>query len=329
MCLDVIEDNDLVPALPCAHEFHPAVSQGVASEGSDVSVVPPLYGGSVFQFTRAAIQRMPYACAVVTVCQYMHSKEVAMTLTATTAPIESPAALTTSARLRQNPIFIRLHKVKPPSPKKKNMNVDVASVGTVGFTLLSPEIIRRMSVCCVTEPMLYDKGLPRQNSVLDLRLGTTDRRFLCSTCKHDMRACSGHFGHIDLALPLFNPVYIELTLKVLRCVCYFCSGLLVPPRRHRRLAELTSHAMKCRSVNRVPDVRRRAAVVEPRGNHVAARLWERRAFVLRERRRAPLRRGAYVHGRRLFYLEKHFRRRPGGPGIQERRRRWGGVLSTS
>ena len=135
------------------------------------------------------------------------------------------------------------------------MNVDVASVGSVGFSLLSPETIRRLSVCCVTEPMLYDKGLPRQNSVLDLRLGTTDRRFLCSTCKHDMRACSGHFGHIDLALPLFNPVYIELTLKVLRCVCYFCSGMLVPARRRRRLVELTSHAMKCRNVSVCPTCR--------------------------------------------------------------------------
>lgn len=54
------------------------------------------------------------------------------------------------------------------------------------FTILSPDEIRAMSVVEVHESMLYERGLPRNNSVIDLRMGTSDRRFRCSTCKHSL-----------------------------------------------------------------------------------------------------------------------------------------------
>lgn len=44
-----------------------------------------------------------------------------------------------------------------------------------------------------------------------------------------MSECPGHFGHIDLAKPVFHVGFVTKTLKILRCVCFYCSKLLVSP----------------------------------------------------------------------------------------------------
>jgi DNA-directed RNA polymerase beta' subunit len=43
--------------------------------------------------------------------------------------------------------------------------------------------------------------------------------------------CPGHFGHIDLAKPVFHVGFITKTIKILRCVCFYCSKMLVSPVR--------------------------------------------------------------------------------------------------
>lgn len=45
----------------------------------------------------------------------------------------------------------------------------------------------------------------------------------------NMTECCGHFGHIELAKPVFHIGFITKAIKVLRCVCFYCSKLLVSP----------------------------------------------------------------------------------------------------
>jgi hypothetical protein len=45
----------------------------------------------------------------------------------------------------------------------------------------------------------------------------------------NMTECPGHFGHIELAKPVFHVGFIKQTIKILRCVCFYCSKLLVSP----------------------------------------------------------------------------------------------------
>lgn len=45
----------------------------------------------------------------------------------------------------------------------------------------------------------------------------------------NMTECPGHFGHIDLAKPVFHVGFVTKTIKILRCVCFYCSKLLVSP----------------------------------------------------------------------------------------------------
>lgn len=53
-----------------------------------------------------------------------------------------------------------------------------------------------------------------------------DRRLKCGTCKRAVTTCPGHFGSISLNFPVLHPGYIDTVLKILRCVCFFCSELL-------------------------------------------------------------------------------------------------------
>ena len=133
------------------------------------------------------------------------------------------------------------------------MNNDDDYVREIEFVALSSEEIRAMSVVDVAETMLYERGLPRMNSVLDMRMGSTDRRYVCGTCKHSVPQCPGHSGKIELASPVYNPVFLEITLRVLRCVCFYCSSVLdqnlkIPSSRHRVRRRLASISQVCRSV---------------------------------------------------------------------------------
>ena len=40
--------------------------------------------------------------------------------------------------------------------------------------------------------------------------------------------CAGHFGYIQLELPLFHAGYFRHTLTILQCICKKCSRVLLP-----------------------------------------------------------------------------------------------------
>lgn len=46
---------------------------------------------------------------------------------------------------------------------------------------------------------------PKMGGLMDPRMGTIDRNFKCQTCGEGMSECPGHFGHIELARPVFHP----------------------------------------------------------------------------------------------------------------------------
>ena len=63
---------------------------------------------------------------------------------------------------------------------------------------------------------------------LDRRMGTTSKDSKCKTCEADLTECSGHFGHLQLTLPVFHQGYFKAIIAVLNCVCKTCSRLLLP-----------------------------------------------------------------------------------------------------
>uniref|UniRef100_A0A069DYA6 DNA-directed RNA polymerase subunit n=1 Tax=Panstrongylus megistus TaxID=65343 RepID=A0A069DYA6_9HEMI len=112
-------------------------------------------------------------------------------------------------------------------------------VKRVQFGILSPDEIRRMSVTegGIRFPETMEGGRPKLGGLMDPRQGVIDRMSRCQTCAGNMSECPGHFGHIDLTKPVFHIGFITKTIKILRCVCFYCSKLLVSPT-HPKIKEI-------------------------------------------------------------------------------------------
>ena len=102
---------------------------------------------------------------------------------------------------------------------------------SVTFSLYSPEEIKSLSVCHVTQPESFNALLhPAAGGLYDLRMGpSTDRdSLMCATCMLTAEHCPGHIGHIELPLPVCNPLFYQTILQLLRLTCVHCHRFRVP-----------------------------------------------------------------------------------------------------
>ena len=75
-------------------------------------------------------------------------------------------------------------------------------------------------------PDSYDNYEPKKGGLVDLRLGTCDPYLPCSTCGLDMMDCPGHFGHTELADPVFIFGFMNHLKSLMQCICLRCSTVL-------------------------------------------------------------------------------------------------------
>lgn len=50
----------------------------------------------------------------------------------------------------------------------------------------------------------------------------------CATCFQNIFNCPGHFGHIELPLPVVNPLFHKLIMILLRISCLSCFSIQLP-----------------------------------------------------------------------------------------------------
>lgn len=66
-------------------------------------------------------------------------------------------------------------------------------------------------------------------------MGTSNVKDDCATCKRKLADCSGHWGYIELMLPVYHVGFFRTTIAVLQCICKRCSRVLLtgkPRKRH-------------------------------------------------------------------------------------------------
>lgn len=103
------------------------------------------------------------------------------------------------------------------------------NVHSVGFGLLDPRVLIEQSVCEVNTYVSNIKETSNDaNSVLDPRMGTTVKSDSCPTCYNMYNECPGHFGHIVLAKPSFNILFLPFILKIMKTTCANCGAILLP-----------------------------------------------------------------------------------------------------
>jgi len=95
------------------------------------------------------------------------------------------------------------------------------------FSIMGPDEIRKNSVVEITKHETYEKDIPVIKGLFDSRMGTTDMGKICHTCGLDNMGCPGHFGHIELAKPVYNYHFMDIIIKILKCICFRCGKLRV------------------------------------------------------------------------------------------------------
>lgn len=116
-----------------------------------------------------------------------------------------------------------------PELSYTDQKVDIQDVKGIQFSVLGPEEIIARSVVEVNRTDTYTGNEPVVGGLFDSRMGVLEHNKLCSTCEQKNIFCPGHFGHIVLAKPVFHAMFFDITRKILKCVCYRCSKLLVSP----------------------------------------------------------------------------------------------------
>jgi DNA-directed RNA polymerase subunit A' len=101
-------------------------------------------------------------------------------------------------------------------------------VDRIVFSILSPEIIRKMAVAKITKTELYDQeGYPIEGGLMDPRLGVVDPGVRCRTCGGSVGECQGHFGYLELTRPIIHVHYAKIIFALLKIFCRKCSRILI------------------------------------------------------------------------------------------------------
>ncbi len=100
----------------------------------------------------------------------------------------------------------------------------------IRFSFLSPNEIRKMSATKIITADTYDDdGFPIEMGLMDPRLGVIEPGLRCKTCGRKVDECPGHFGHIDLAMPVIHVGYIKDIKNILTSTCRSCGRILLSP----------------------------------------------------------------------------------------------------
>jgi DNA-directed RNA polymerase beta' subunit len=122
---------------------------------------------------------------------------------------------------------------------KKNIMNPSKIIG-IQFSLLSPDEIRKASVAHITSRDTYVNNKPVINGLFDPRMGVLEPGLVCPTDGLNYMETPGYFGHIELARPVFYLQYINHIIKILRCVCFKCSKLLIDKNQHKHVLDMNS-----------------------------------------------------------------------------------------
>jgi DNA-directed RNA polymerase subunit A' len=101
-------------------------------------------------------------------------------------------------------------------------------INAIRFGVLPPDEIRRLSVVEINTSDTYDEdGGPIAGGLMDQRLGTLEPRQRCRTCGNISINCPGHYGHIELAVPVIHVEFAKHIYKLLSTTCRSCGRVLL------------------------------------------------------------------------------------------------------
>ena len=112
----------------------------------------------------------------------------------------------------------------------------------IQFSILSPDEIRKGSVAEITSRDTYVNNKPVIGGLFDPRMGVLESGLICPTDGLDYMKTPGYFGHIELAKPVYYIQYLSTILKIMKCVCFKCSKLLISKEKYKQALKITHEA---------------------------------------------------------------------------------------
>jgi DNA-directed RNA polymerase I subunit RPA1 len=113
-----------------------------------------------------------------------------------------------------------------------------SEITSVDFGVLSDSEIRKLSAKQISNPIVFDNlGHPISAGLYDLALGAFLRN-VCNTCGLGEKDCPGHLGHIELPVPVYNPLFFNQLYILLRSSCLYCHKF--------KLNALEIHLFECK-----------------------------------------------------------------------------------
>lgn len=87
----------------------------------------------------------------------------------------------------------------------------------------------------INDSLFNTSGYPINGGVYDLRLGTTDHNYLCSTCMYGKKLCPGHRGFFPLKAAVLQPIAIPEIRQWLRIICLNCGSLMIDTHKLEKI----------------------------------------------------------------------------------------------
>ncbi|EDV92173.1 GH24768 [Drosophila grimshawi] len=103
-------------------------------------------------------------------------------------------------------------------------------ISHVQFGISGSDEIQQESLVRIISKNLYQaQRQPVPYGVLDRRMGISTKDALCETCGQGLNECIGHFGYLDLALPVFHIGHFRSTISILQMICKTCAHVMLKP----------------------------------------------------------------------------------------------------
>jgi DNA-directed RNA polymerase II subunit RPB1 len=110
----------------------------------------------------------------------------------------------------------------------------------IQFSILSPDEIRKGSVAKITSREMYANNKPVFNGLFDPRMGVLEPGSICPTDGLGYMETPGYFGHVELARPIYYIQYFTTIQKIIRCVCFKCSKLLISKEKYNQALSMSA-----------------------------------------------------------------------------------------
>ena len=123
--------------------------------------------------------------------------------------------------------------------EKQNVSYNPSKIIGIQFSILSPDEIRKSSVAEITSRDTYENNKPKVGGLFDPRMGVLEPGLVCPTDGLDYIQTPGYFGHVELVKPVYYIQYLNVVMKILKCVCFKCSKLLVSKEKYKHALKMS------------------------------------------------------------------------------------------